>query len=127
METKKKVELQVLHFMKGLNGFFAIDCIGHASAVNLVQVAGLTILWGSRLNVDVGSSSLHHIDLMVIVPDLNERLCVTCLYGYAEANEKFKFWDLLTSFSKAATLPWLTIGDFNQVLRPEDKLGGNAI
>ncbi|KAK7268627.1 hypothetical protein RIF29_21329 [Crotalaria pallida] len=62
METKKKViKLQDLHFMNGLNGFFATDCIGHGNS----PADGLAILWGSQLNVDFGSSSLHHIDLMI--------------------------------------------------------------
>lgn len=38
-----------------------------------------------------------------------------------------EFWQYLSSFIQTSTLPWLAIGEYNEMLSFEDKLGGRAL
>lgn len=38
------------------------------------------------------------------------------MYGEAQTNERFKTWDMLKFIKASSDLPWVCIGDFNEVL-----------
>ncbi|KAK7268078.1 hypothetical protein RIF29_20764 [Crotalaria pallida] len=40
---------------------------------------------------------------------------------------RLEFWSNLVRISRTQTVPWLVIGDFNSVLNPSDKLGGQVV
>ena len=48
---------------------------------------------------------------------------LTCVYGEAQISERYKTWDLLKSLASANALPWLCIGDLNEVLNPHEHMG----
>ena len=41
---------------------------------------------------------------------------LTYVYGEAQTGERFKTWDILKHIKSLSSLPWLCIGDFNEVL-----------
>jgi hypothetical protein len=47
------------------------------------------------------------------------------VYGEAKINESHKTWDMLKFIKAASPLPWLCIGDFNEVLLREEHVGVN--
>ena len=45
------------------------------------------------------------------------------VYGEAQVSERHKTWDLLKDICGDSPLPWLCIGDFNEVLRSDEHVG----
>ncbi|KAH9684395.1 reverse transcriptase domain-containing protein [Citrus sinensis] len=48
---------------------------------------------------------------------------LTGFYGYPESSRRRESWDLLRLLSSSSSLPWLCIGDFNDLLAANDKRG----
>jgi len=40
----------------------------------------------------------------------------TCIYGEAKIAERHKTWDMLKFIKASSPLPWVCMGDFNEVL-----------
>jgi endonuclease/exonuclease/phosphatase family metal-dependent hydrolase len=47
------------------------------------------------------------------------------VYGEAQVDERHKTWDMLKYIRGSNDLPWLCIGDFNEVLHREEHMGVN--
>ncbi|KAL8526940.1 hypothetical protein ACS0TY_015983 [Phlomoides rotata] len=90
--------------------------------VNVVgRSRGLCIIWNPSTLCNVLSYSNNHID--VLVTELNKTWRFTGFYGYPNRNNRLQSWNLLRSLSSASPLPWLCMGDYNDLLGPEDKRG----
>jgi endonuclease/exonuclease/phosphatase family metal-dependent hydrolase len=63
--------------------------------------------------------SQYHIDL-VVTEQGKDPWRLTVVYGEAQVSERHKTWDMLKYFRSSNDLPWLCIGDFNEVLRSEE-------
>lgn len=48
---------------------------------------------------------------------------MTCYYGYPEMINRKKSWDLIRHLAGISQIPWVILGDFNDLLCNEDKLG----
>lgn len=48
---------------------------------------------------------------------------VTSLYGFSERGRRHLSWGLLRHLANSDDRPWVVIGDFNDLLNPEDKGG----
>jgi hypothetical protein len=83
---------------------------------------GLCLFWNNEIKVDILGYSQYHIDASIQgIGDSTWRL--TSVYGEAKTQERFKTWDMLKDISTTSMLPWLCIGDFNEVLRPDEHEG----
>ena len=49
---------------------------------------------------------------------------LTGFYGYANTGERDKSWQLLRDLADLDSLPWLLIGDFNEILNGDEKIDG---
>lgn len=49
----------------------------------------------------------------------------TGIYGFLEDSQKWRTWDLLDRLDVGNNLPWLCLGDFNEILKHGEKAGGN--
>jgi hypothetical protein len=45
------------------------------------------------------------------------------VYGEARASERFKTWDMLKFVKSSSDLPWVCMGDFNDVLHQHEHFG----
>ncbi|XP_074315649.1 uncharacterized protein LOC141651854 [Silene latifolia] len=97
---------------KGVSG----DSIG--------RKAGVAIIWRSGAEVRLISSSAHHVDVEVRGLFSEDTWRLTGFYGWADNEEKDLSWQLLRDLRGLSTLPWLIIGDFNQILYDHEKKGG---
>ena len=86
---------------------------------------GLVLYWKNDLLVDVVSSSLNHIDA-IINKDTEAAWRFTGFYGEPETHKRHESWDLLRSLHHQTSLPWLFAGDFNEILKQSEKLGGRT-
>ena len=49
----------------------------------------------------------------------------TGMYGEPRWHDKHKTWQCLRDLHSAVNLPWLVMGDLNEILYPFEKEGGN--
>lgn len=48
---------------------------------------------------------------------------MTCIYDEAHTHLRYHTWDLMKNICNSSNLPWLSISDFDEVLRPEEHDG----
>nr|POE90757.1 hypothetical protein CFP56_27341 [Quercus suber] len=49
---------------------------------------------------------------------------LTGFYGHPDTNKREETWTLLESLGRSNTLPWLCLGDYNEILSQTEKAGG---
>lgn len=90
----------------GFEGFFKVDAMGFSR--------GIWVLWNPHKTfVDFISSSFHEILLTVKVN--NKTSLLTALYGSTYFAVRKNIWLNLSRFSETINLPWLIMGDFNEI------------
>ncbi|XP_074328105.1 uncharacterized protein LOC141666018 [Apium graveolens] len=82
----------------------AVDCQG--------QGGGVALLWRNKNEVSIRSYSLSHIDAEVMVQ------------GWNKFRLRRETWDLIRHLARDNNLPWVLIGDMNNVVGQRDKKGG---
>lgn len=75
--------------------------------------------------VEVKSYSKHHIDIVVHTENGSYWRFIR-IYGHPETRQKHHTWTLMKRLATLSSLPWLCFGDFNEILMPFEKLGGNV-
>uniref|UniRef100_A0A2N9G5C3 CCHC-type domain-containing protein n=1 Tax=Fagus sylvatica TaxID=28930 RepID=A0A2N9G5C3_FAGSY len=75
---------------------------------------GLALLWRSSVAVHVQSFSNNHIDADVVMED-GLKWRVTGFYGNPVRGLRGSSWALLRHLCSTRSLPWLVLGDFNEV------------
>ncbi|XP_058756286.1 uncharacterized protein LOC131629522 [Vicia villosa] len=86
------------------------------------------LMWdSSRVRVEKVSSSDQCIHVGIY--NLNGTLQQWCMAVYAHntLNLRRKMWEELENIHKITTGPWLVMGDYNNVLSVNDRLGGNKV
>lgn len=86
-----------------------------------VAVARLEFFfWNDVINLDVFGYSEYHIDATVSC-QVQDDWRLTCIYGEAQVNKRYMTWDLLKCLVSASPLPWVSLGDFNEVSPLQEK------
>lgn len=70
------------------------------------------------------SFSFHCIDVRVGEMSDPKRWRLTGVYGHPMVDEHRQTWELLRQLRRRSDLPWLLVGDFNEILWGNEKLGG---
>jgi len=52
---------------------------------------------------------------------------LSCVYGFNTIGSRRGLWEELISFGSSLVEPWLLMGDFNSVLRQEERVGGALV
>ncbi|XP_019150699.1 PREDICTED: uncharacterized protein LOC109147555 [Ipomoea nil] len=116
METKvPRVHAERIRVTLGYEGLFYVDNDGLSG--------GMAFLWKKNNTVRLLSYSQSHIDVEVSL--FNRLWRMTCIYGIPERNRREETWDLLRTLKDRSLLPWVVIGDFNNLLYQAEKKGGN--
>ena len=84
---------------------------------------GLALFWKSSIDLMVEDSSNYHIDTWI---DKNKESewCFTGFYSELETSRRGEAWDSLRSLNHHPNIPWLCTGDFNELTRQDEKMGG---
>lgn len=110
--SEKRQDKKTVEFVCRRLGFpncFPVTVIGKGS--------GLVLCWKNDVSVDLVSFSHHHIDVILQHPNgIKERN--TFVYGEPCTHIRHEFWSLLRRIKhgRAANLPWVMLGDFNETL-----------
>ncbi|KAF7131590.1 hypothetical protein RHSIM_Rhsim09G0083100 [Rhododendron simsii] len=117
METKNnKVKMETIRHKLRFDFGFYVEPEG--------LTGGIALCWNDvSIDVEIAHKNLVHIAISTTV-DLS-RWAATFVYGCPTHAGKEKVWNELKEIASSERLPWLCVGDFNQVLTVGDKFGGN--
>lgn len=101
------VRLEALRVKLKFNSYFSIDCIGHSGRI--------AVLWNESSLCSVLNYSRNHIDL---ISGNGEEWRVTGFYRIPERGRRHISWNLLCHLVSINSLPWVCIGNFNDILSP---------
>ncbi|KAF7820958.1 reverse transcriptase [Senna tora] len=102
----------------GFDCFHKVDPMGYAG--------GMWLLWDTdsvRANVYGHAFQEIHATLQV---NNSELFLASFIYASPIRDRRKVLWNNLMNLSDIVSLPWLICGDFNDVLSPYEKWGGNA-
>ncbi|XP_031127606.1 uncharacterized protein LOC116029699 [Ipomoea triloba] len=85
---------------------------------------GLALFWRDKDIATLLSYSQNYIDVIVTLPS-KPQYRLTCFYGFPERTRRQQSWDLLRQLKGQSTLPWIVLGDFNDLLYHSEKRGPN--
>ena len=117
METKlKKKGIEEVKNELKIDNVVCVDRIGMSG--------GLALFWDSEWDVKLRTLSKSHIDVIVIEKDgVSWRLIG--IYGHPKKLKRIETWNLMRLLHQQVTLPWICIGDFNEILSAMKNKEGN--
>lgn len=119
METKNnKVKVDTIRRRLKFDYGFYVDPEGLAG--------GLALWWTDEVELEVESASKNLIHSFVREKGSAACWATTFVYGSPVQSGRDLVWEDLKNISRTENLPWLSIGDFNEVLSMDDKVGGNC-
>jgi exonuclease III len=103
-----KYRVEGLSRSLGFDHAYGVDSSGRSG--------GLCIYWKDPLVMTLHNFSKYHIDMTVVEPG-KDPWRLTVWYGEANRALRFHTWDMMRFLKADCDLPWMNIGDFNEVLR----------
>ena len=85
---------------------------------------GLALLWKQDLNVSVKGYSRWYIDAIVDTKSDVGTWRFTGFYDQPGTSKRYESWAQLKELSQKCNMPWICVGDFNEVLKSYEKSGG---
>ena len=84
---------------------------------------GLALFWKSSINLVIEDSSSYFIDTWI---DKNKEheWRFTSFCGELATSRRCEAWDVLQTLNHHPDVPWLCVGDFNELTSRDEKLGG---
>jgi hypothetical protein len=82
---------------------------------------GLMLLWNSSSGVEIQNFSRRHINAVIqrFPDDLVWKF--TGFYGHPEVGRRGESWALLRHLATLSPVPWLCLGDFNEIISMREK------
>ena len=93
---------------------------------SIKKAGGLALLWRNSLQVDILSYSPGHIDAIVSEEQGRKKWRFIEFYGHPEISKRGESWSLLEDLSRRSKLPWVCMGEFNEIMHAKEKVGGGA-
>jgi hypothetical protein len=85
---------------------------------------GVLLFWKKEINIQLIFSAPKYIDVRVI--ESQEKVWrFTGIYGEPRWEDKYKTWEKIRELKQNLNLPWIMMGDFNEILFSNEKEGGN--
>ena len=82
---------------------------------------GLALLWDEEVDLSITSYTRFHIDAQIKSQEGLWRF--TGFYGHPETAKRKGSWALLKYLKEISPLPWVCMGDFNEILSGDEKAG----
>ena len=84
---------------------------------------GVAIFWKAECDFTVDTYSLNHIDA-IVNKGKEEEWRFIGFYGELDTNLRYESWDKLRRLKNKYSIPWVCAGDFNEITKAHEKLGG---
>ncbi|XP_050290428.1 uncharacterized protein LOC126728679 [Quercus robur] len=85
---------------------------------------GIALLWIREMEVEIKNFLRFHIDAVVTDHSLDLKWRLTGFYGNPDTNLRRESWNLLRMLNSQYQMPWMCIGDYNEILSAIEKNGG---
>ncbi|XP_061366923.1 uncharacterized protein LOC133310054 [Gastrolobium bilobum] len=86
---------------------------------------GIWAIWGSNcVTVQRISQSSQFLHMKVLMNNSREFLC-TAVYASPRDVERHVMWDDISHISNSINVPWIMLGDFNDIRSSNEKKGGS--
>ena len=129
MEMRRSHFPEMIFFMETMNCRNVVVDIqvwlgyNYVHTVNPVgKSGGLALFWKKGCNVNILLSDKNILDMEVLIEGV--QLFVTGVYGHPNISERKHVWERILRFGPARKDSWIMLGDFNEILNNEEKLGG---
>ncbi|XP_074299929.1 uncharacterized protein LOC141631111 [Silene latifolia] len=83
---------------------------------------GLAFWWKKGVRCEFVSASVHYMDF--VIRDEVGDWRVTGFYGWPCVSDRHLSWQLLRLLGRQSSLPWICIGDYNEILYANEMKGG---
>ena len=93
---------------------------------SIKRASGLALLWKTLMQVDVLTYSPRHIDAIVTEEQGRKKWRFIGFYGHPETEKREESWKLMESLSHRSDLPWICMGDYNEIMHAKEKEGGGV-
>ncbi|XP_058782838.1 uncharacterized protein LOC131657458 [Vicia villosa] len=110
----KKQKLESVRVTLKFDSCLTVDVVGRSG--------GLAVLWKYTVTCNVVNYSRNFINL-VVQDEVKEDWRLTCYYGFPERHRRSDAWNMLRELRDLSSAPWCVIGDFNDLLSQQDKIG----
>ncbi len=118
LETRfDKVDCEFLRIKLGFDFAFAVERAKPGGG------GGLLLLWQSTITLDLLSFSSAHIDTRLRPIGGGPQIRFTGFYGHPITSRRGESWALLQQLASQFSMPWICIGDFNEMLTAAEKRG----
>jgi exonuclease III len=116
METKLQAKrLEYIRVRMGFDSAFVVDSVGRSG--------GLVLLWKGDIFVEIQNYSRRHINAIVRICENGPQWKFTGFYGHPDATKRRESWCLLEFLMSFQPVPWLCMGDFNEIIQESEKFG----
>ncbi|CAM8896820.1 unnamed protein product [Rhodiola kirilowii] len=113
IETKKADgDWELLRYKLGFRGCFSVSSQGRSG--------GLALLWGEDFDVTLVNYSSNHIDVEV---KGTSTFYLSLFYGEPRTQDRIHSWSLLRRLRRDQVIPWVVIGDFNEIAYSREYAG----
>ncbi|XP_059446600.1 uncharacterized protein LOC132178163 [Corylus avellana] len=112
------------------------ECVGEGKTVGLEKKGrkinsigksgGLALLWSEDVSVDIQTFSYRHINGVCQTKSMDAKWKFIGFYGHSETTKRYEAWELLKFLARLQPLPWICIGDFNEITTMSEKWGGGG-
>jgi hypothetical protein len=85
---------------------------------------GVILFWKREVKIEQIYSHPNYIDVKVMESS-SKIWRFTGIYGEPKWEDKYKTWDRLRGLKNDSNLPWIVLGDFNEIMYSHEKEGGN--
>ncbi|KAH7864841.1 hypothetical protein Vadar_034499 [Vaccinium darrowii] len=118
MESKNnKVKMETIRRTLGFDSSNYVDPEGLSG--------GLALWWNKDVEIEVELVSKNFVHAIVTDNSNKKVWAATFVYGCPSRAGREMIWDAIRDIAHFEILPWVCMGDFNQVLSVGDKLGGH--
>ncbi|XP_050365473.1 uncharacterized protein LOC126784002 [Argentina anserina] len=90
------------------------------------SAGGLCLWWNQDYTVVISDFSKNFVDTLITDPAIGQEFRVTWMYGPPYYEEKQEFWSKWYSSDQRNNIPWLVVGDLNEMMCSDEKDGGAA-
>lgn len=113
METKcNKKKMERIMLKLKLDYCLAVESIGISGS--------LALMWNETLTVKIISCSRWHISARISKVNQGNSWMFTRFYGHPDTSKRTCSWELL---KPKRDIPWLCVGDFNEIICQSEKCG----
>ena len=100
----------------------------YSSNFHLDHRGRVLVMWDPcHVDLEVIGASSQHIGCIVTDRTSGERYGTCFVYGLFTISHRSRIWEWVEQLMSSHSLPWIVLGDFNNVMRAEERINGRPV